>query len=728
VTARRGRRVPALARVPISHDSLLTVIRQNVDGMLVIDRHGTILLANPTAERLLGRSAGGLDGTPFGAPLVLDEATEIDVVAVGSPRTAEMRVVEIDWDGDPAFLASLRDVTDRKRAESVLARVGAQHAAIAQLGKDAVSGLPPQALMDQAAAHVRRVLRTDFAAVLALPPEGDELRLVASEWSHPPRDLPIAAPRSGSQPRYTLGESEPVVMDDAGGEARFEAWPPGVASAATALMQDRGQRLGVVEAASWSERRFDSDEITFLESVANLLAAAVARFGAERESRHQALHDPLTGLPNRALFLDRLDHALARSKRQRTGLAVLFADLDGFKHVNDSLGHHAGDEVLVSVSARLAEALRSSDSLARFGGDEFMVLLEDVEGEEALRAAVGRVHAAVAAAPFIVEGQAQALDVTIGVVRADESHAIPGDLVRDADAAMYRAKEGGRGGYAVFDRDMREHAVGRLLVENQLRAAIRARELRLLYQPIVALDSGRIVELEAVLRWQHPERGLLEPADFLDVAIESGLIVPIGRWALLEACRLAAEWRAARRPESTPTVNVNMAPSELAQPEFREIVGAAIEQGGVRVDLQLELTEGALIKDPLLPATLRDLSDNLGVRAALDDFGTGYSSLAYLTRFKIDELKIDRSFIKGLAPGRDAPIVAAIVNMAHALGILVVAEGIESEEQAAEALRLGCDRGQGYLFARPLPPEAIPALLAEPSRPRAALSPSRPRP
>jgi diguanylate cyclase (GGDEF)-like protein len=656
-----------------------------------------------------------LNGTQFGAPLALETATEIDVIAAGSPRTTEMRVVVIDWHGAPAFLASLRDVTDRKRAEAVLERVGAQHAAIALLGKAAVSGLPPEALMAEAAKHVRRVLATDFAGVLAAPPAGNELRLVASEWSSLPPGGLTSTTQAGSQPRYTLEAGEPVVMENASAEVRFEAWPPGLASAATVLMSDHQQCLGVIEAASRSPRRFDRDEITFLQSVGNLLAAAVVRFRAEGQVRHQALHDALTGLPNRALFLDRLAHALARSTRQRTGLAVLFADLDGFKQVNDSLGHHAGDEVLVSLAQRLTGALRSSDSLARFGGDEFMMLLEDVESDEELSSAVARVRAAIAVAPFVVEGQPHALDLTIGVVRADESYRSPEDLVRDADAAMYRAKQLGRGGYAVFDREMRELAGERVRVEHELRAALDAGQLRMLYQPIVSLDDGHIVELEALLRWQHPERGLLEPSDFLDVAIESRLIVPIGTWALREACREAAAWRASGVDANTPTVNVNMDPSELAQPELRENVGEVIEQGGAPVPLQLELTEGALIEDPSLPATLRDFNSNLGVRTALEGFGTGYSSLASLTRFKIDELKIDRSLIGTLAHGHNAPIVEAIVSMAHALDILVVAEGIETEEQAIEARRLGCDRGQGFFFARPMGPEPITALLAQPT-------------
>jgi diguanylate cyclase (GGDEF)-like protein len=691
------------------------VIEHNVDGMLVIDRAGVILLANRAAEHLLGRPATSLRGTLFGAPLVLDNATEIDVVAAGRGRTAEMRVVMIDWDGEQAFLASLRDVTDRKRAEAVLSRVGLEHAAIAMLGRAAVSGLSSDALMAGSAEHVRRVLAADFAAVLGLSPEGGELRLVASQWSTAPQDPFTGAAQPGSQPRYTLEAGEPVVMVDARREDRFEAWPPGFASAVTVLISDHEQPFGVIEAACRSRRRFDRDEITFLQSVADLLAAALARARVEGEVRHQALHDALTGLPNRGLFLDRLAHALARSRRARTGLAVLFADLDGFKHVNDTLGHHAGDQVLVEVALRLTSVLRSSDSLARFGGDEFMMLLEDVESDEQLGRAAARVHAAVRDTPFVVDGQPQTLDLAIGLVRADESHAHPEDLIRDSDAAMYRAKQLGAGGYAVFDREMREDAAERARVEHELRTALGAGQLRLLYQPIVSLDDGRIVELEALLRWQHPERGLLEPSEFLDVAIDSGLIVPIGRWALDQACRQAAALRSSSDDASGLTVNVNMAASELAQGDLRKTVSEVIAQGGSPVRLQLEVTESALIEYPTLAATLGDFRRNLGVRTALEDFGIGYSSLTSLTRLAIDELKIDRSLIRALTSGHNAPIVTAIVNMAHALDILVVAEGIETEGQAAEARRLGCDRGQGFFFAPALPPKPIAALLAQPT-------------
>ena len=601
-------------------------------------------------------------------------------------------------------------MTDRKRAEEVLTRVGGQHAAIAQLGKDAVSGFLPETLLAEGAKQIRRVLHADFAGVFVTPPDERGLRLVASERSQGiPR--PVGEPGHGTQPGYTLGTSEPIVMDDARTEARFEAWPSGLASAVTVRMQSGEQRFGVVEAAFRLPRHLEPDEITFLESVANLLAAAVARFRAEGQMRHQALHDPLTGLPNRSLFLDRLEHAMALARRHEIGLAVVFADLDGFKAVNDDFGHLVGDDLLISLSERLRGALRSSDSLARFGGDEFIMVLEDVAGDGELQRAVDRIRAAVSDEPFMIADEPHSLELAIGVVRADESHGSPDDLVRDADAAMYQAKQRGRGGYALFDRDMREHEAARAHLVDQLRVAADGGELRLLYQPIVALDTGRVVELEALLRWQHPERGLLEPGEFLDLAVESRLIVPIGQWVLHEACRQAASWQAMGLIGDALTINVNMSPGELAQRALRETVRAASEQAGVRVPLQLELTEGALIEDPALPATLRELSSDLGVRAALDDFGTGYSSLAYLARFKIDELKIDRSFISALTPGRDAPIVAAIVSMAHALDILVVAEGIETEHQAAEARRLGCDRGQGYLYAPPLPPETIPALL-----------------
>jgi diguanylate cyclase (GGDEF)-like protein len=712
---RTGRAIAAVGAPDIREEGVRTVIRENVDGMLVIDRDGVVLFANPAAERLLGRPARGLEGTQFGFPLVPGEASEVDVVAGGAPRTAEMRVVEIEWEGASAFLASLRDVTERKQAAALVARGAAQQAAIARLGEEAMSEVAPEAVMAEAAKQALHVLQVDFAAVLEFVPELSEFRIVASEWSPGASQAPTAAPaRLGSQPDYTLEAGEPVVMEDSRAETRFRAWPPlpdrGVASAATVVMKDRERHFGIVEAASLSLREFDTDEITFLQSLADLLASVIARSRAERRVRHQALHDVLTGLPNRTLFFDRLAHALARSKRQRTRLAVLFLDLDGFKRINDTHGHHAGDEMLVSVAGRLREALRSSDSVARFGGDEFIMLLEDVEGEEEVLRAVGRVHETVAAAPFMIEGQSHPVDITIGVVLAGDSHGGPGDLVRDADAAMYRAKELGRG-YAVFDSQMRERLVMRLRLEEELGRALDAGELRLLYQPIVSLDSGRIVEVEALLRWHHPERGLLEPAAFLDVAVETRLIIAIGKWVLREACRQAAAWRAAGIGDVALSMNVNMAPSELAQPELTETVSAAIAQGGPGIGLQLELTEGALIEDPQLPATLRELRSALGVRVALDDFGTGYSSLAYLTRFKIDELKIDQSFIRTLARGREAPIVAAIVSMAHALDIRVVAEGIEMEEQAAAARELGVDRGQGFFFARPLAADAVPALL-----------------
>ena len=315
----RGHRGPPAdaAGAAAEQDSLLSVIRENVDGMLVIGHDGVIMLANPAAERLLGRPAEGLIGTSFGAPLALDTATEIDVVAGGSPRTAEMRVVAVEWYGRPALLASLRDVTDRKEAEEVLARVGGQHAAIAQLGKDAVSGFLPETLLAEGAKQIRRVLHADFAGVFVTPPDDRGLRLVASERSQE-LSRPIGEPGDGTQPAYTLGTSEPIVMVDARSEARFEGWPSGLASAVTVRMQSGEQRYGVIEASFRLPRRLEPDEITFLQSVANLLAAAVARFRAERQMRHQALHDPLTGLPNRGLFLDRLEHALALSDATRS--------------------------------------------------------------------------------------------------------------------------------------------------------------------------------------------------------------------------------------------------------------------------------------------------------------------------------------------------------------------------------------------------------------------------
>ena len=431
----------------------------------------------------------------------------------------------------------------------------------------------------------------------------------------------------------------------------------------------------------------------------------------ERQLAHQALHDSLTGLPNRTLLFDRLAHALARAARSGQTVAVLFIDLDNFKVINDSLGHGAGDALLVDVGKRLCEVLRSSDTVARFGGDEYVMLCEELRGERDAVAAAERVSEAFAE-PFEVLGEVQQVSASIGVALAASPEAEPESLIRDADAAMYRAKEVGPARYELFDEEMRARAMRRLEIERALRRALEEGELTLFYQPVVSLPTGRVVAAEALLRWESPKRGLVGPAEFIGVAEETGLIVPIGEWVLAEACRRAAAWRAAHGP-SAPMVQVNVSARQVTQSHLPAAVGRALADAGLPpAALGLEITENALIEEAEVPREVVGRLKEIGVRVLLDDFGTGYSSLSYLNRFSIDTLKVDRSFVAQLdGPDADPSIVSAIVGMSTALGLTVVAEGVETAAQADTARSLGCVLAQGHLYAPPMPAASMDELL-----------------
>jgi diguanylate cyclase (GGDEF)-like protein/PAS domain S-box-containing protein len=415
---------------------------------------------------------------------------------------------------------------------------------------------------------------------------------------------------------------------------------------------------------------------------------------AERKLEHQALHDPLTGLPNRLLFVDRLEHALTRARRPGSSLAVYFCDVDDFKNINDGLGHETGDELLMALPPRLREALRASDTVARFGGDEFVILCEDLGSEAEAEQIAERITAAFAL-PFGVAGREHHLSVSVGVVFVRGGQASAPEVLRDADAAMYRAKGGGKGRFEVFDARMRASLVERLQIEEDLRRALERDELRLHYQPVVSLPDGAIVGAEALVRWEHPERGLLAPAAFIAVAEESGLIVPLGTWVLGEACRQAAAWRR--------TVSVNLSARQISHSDVAELLERTLRETGLDPALvELELTESVLMEQAAMRTLVR--LRELGVRLVLDDFGTGYSSLSYLKRFPIDALKIDREFIDGLGAEPEATaIVSAVLSMAQALELDVVAEGVETEAQLAWLRERGCGFAQGYLLGRPVP-------------------------
>ena len=452
------------------------------------------------------------------------------------------------------------------------------------------------------------------------------------------------------------------------------------------------------------------------------LGRVVERIRAQEQIAHQATHDVLTGLANRLLFRDRLELALARARRHGSLAALLFLDLDRFKDINDTLGHGAGDELLRSVSERLQVALRATDSLARFGddeftlarfgGDEFVVLCEDLASEDGAVRVAERVQRALLS-PFVLERKEHVITASIGIVLASGADRDAEGLLRDADIAMYRAKQRGPGHWEMFDEELRNRALERVATERELRHALDTGQLRLHYQPIVTLDGGTLQSVEALVRWQHPERGLLPPGEFIPIAEESALILQIGAWTLKEACEQAHRWRARFGDRAPLPVSVNVSARQLAQPDLPEIVRQVLAETGVSAtDLAIEVTETALIEDSSVPAASLRALKSLGVKILLDDFGTGYSSLSHLQRFPIDALKIDRSFVMHLGTEEDKrAIVRAIVAMASALGLGVVAEGVETAEQAADALALGCALAQGYLFARPGPATEIDSMI-----------------
>ncbi len=427
---------------------------------------------------------------------------------------------------------------------------------------------------------------------------------------------------------------------------------------------------------------------------------------------YQAFHDPLTDLPNRALFVDRLGQAL-RHTRRRLGhkVAVLFMDLDNFKVVNDSLGHEAGNRLLVAVSERLEGCLRPEDTLARFGGDEFTVLIEDVEKPED---AVGLAERAIEAlrVPFALQGRELFIKPSIGIALGEARTKSPEDLMRDADTAMYRAKEEGAG-YRVFEPVMHEQTLRWLKLENDMRRAIEAEEFVVRYQPIVDLRTSEAWGVEALVRWQHPERGLLDPKEFVPSAEESGLVVPMGRRVLEEACHWAREWQE-RCPRTPPlTMSVNLSAKQLHRPDLDKIVEETLEETKLEAScLCLDITETVCIGALKDHGAALDKLKRLGVCISIDDFGTGYSSLAYLKRLPADTLKIDKAFVAGLGESvEDTAIVRMVIELAHTLGMEVVAEGVESEKQAQQLREMGCDKGQGYHFAEPLSPEEASRFL-----------------
>jgi diguanylate cyclase len=445
-----------------------------------------------------------------------------------------------------------------------------------------------------------------------------------------------------------------------------------------------------------------------------VLAASVAHIVAWRTNENQLLRDPLTELPSRVLYLNNLKLALDRLGRgQERSVAVLFLDLDRFKVVNDSVGHGAGDELLTAVAERMSHSLRRHETLARFGGDEFVILCEDIFDDEDAVAVAERVLKTFSLPFQLAHGETMAA-ASIGISVTSDPHQDPEDLIRDADAAMYRAKGAGGARVVLFDEVTRERALARLHNENAIRKGIERGEFRVFFQPEVAIDNEHIMGLEALVRWQHPERGLLGPGEFISLCEETGLIVPLGTWVLRDACKRAVVWQRSRPSDQPLTLRVNVSARQLAQDSLKDTVAGIIDETGIDpAFLCLEVTESVLIEDP--ESSIRTLTQlkKLGVKIAIDDFGTGYSSLEYLRRLPVDCVKVDRSFVRGVPDNEeDVAIVNAVIELGHALKLSVTAEGVETAEQLGNLQTAGCDTAQGFLFYRPEPPEVVEALFA----------------
>ncbi len=544
------------------------------------------------------------------------------------------------------------------------------------------------------------------------PLDGELVRIALSEVAGSTCRITTVVRLAEARERLAGGDFDCVLLDLALPDSSGLDTVAGVVSAAPDLavvvltgLDDELTALAAVQAGAQdylSKRDMDGPVLW------RTVRYAMERKRAEVAARHHAAHDPLTGLANRVLFVDRLDFAMSQLDRRTGYIGVLFIDLDRFKWVNDSLGHAAGDALLIALSRRIEGTLRPHDLAARLGGDEFLVLCESLPSEFAASEVADRIHA-VLSIPFEIGDTEIWISASIGIGLCDQPGVTPGELIQDADTAMYRAKHRGRSRTELFDVAMRDRAESRLRTSNDLHRALVAREFVVHYQPVVDLATRQWIGAEALVRWQHPDGRLVLPVEFMPLAEETGLVVPIGDFVLQTVCRQLAGWQARPGPGAHQMVTVNVSARQLGEASFPDRVRSALATSGVDpVSLGLELTETALMSDEEVSLSQLLEIEALGVKLYMDDFGTGYSSLTYLKRFPFHALKIDTSFIDGLGVDeQDTAIVDAIISLGRALRLGVVAEGVETEDHVERLLALGCQFGQGYLFGRPTPDRTL---------------------
>ncbi len=697
-----------------------------------------MLYISPGYEKIWGRTCQSLYEQPAAwlDAIHPEDRNRVERGAREVPSSAydeEYRIIQpngtVRWIRDRAFpvkdtfgqvyrIAGIaEDITERKKIEALLESRAHRQAVVADLGQRALSGIPLQTLMNETLALVAETLEVEYCKVLEPLSDGSALLLTAGVgWKEGMVGRIKVGIVENSQAAYTLACNEPVVVEDLRTEERFSVsfllYDHGAVSGMTVLIPGPNYPHGVLGAHTKRRRTFSKEDVLFLQSIANVLAAAIERKEAEERIEHQAYHDALTSLPNRLLLEDRLSVAVAQAHRNKEKLAVLLVDLDRFKVINDTLGHATGDELLRVAATRFMNCVREGDTVARMGGDEFAVLLLALDGDERATQIAGRIAASLNP-PFHLDGRDLFVTASIGMAVYPDAGFNAQTLLRHADIALYRAKEQGRNTLRCFSPNMSVKAVDRLSLESALRQALERREFLLHYQPQVDLKSGAIIGFEALVRWRRPEIGLISPAEFIPLAEETGLIVPMGEWILRAACAQNKAWRKAGF--SPMRVAVNLSARQFRQDDLVETVTRILKETDLDpTALELELTESILMgKEQRILSMLRELS-TMGIQLSIDDFGTGYSSLAYLKRFPIGKLKVDQLFVRNMTTDpNDAVIAQTVVAMAHSLRLKAVAEGVETEAQLASLRSIGCDEMQGYLFSRPLPAEEATQLLVE---------------
>ena len=669
------------------HEALMGALDTAV---LVMDRSFEVVSANPAAETLFAAPRQEMAGDrPHGARVVDEDGKELSAAQFPTRRALQSgqgqrgEVIGIERDGLTRWFS-----VDTTLVGSLLA----------------ASFTDVTALREEVAAATRSARRFRHHAA----PSGTALLVCASDGT-----VRYASDRAVELFGPELLELDGLCFDDL-----VLGEDLGTFNAAFEAAVHRPERRHTVEFRG-GRHRPDGSLTHFEARFANLLSdpevAGVAitiddvteRRQMAEVLAHQALHDPLTNLPNRSLFVDRLEHSLRRMQRGTGRVAVLFADVDRFKSINDGLGHSTGDRVLRTLAGRLRALLRPGDTVARFGGDEFVLLCEDTGPEAAMQIANRITGLAEPVSRSVNPYGDLRVTLSVGVAVTSDPDIVPGALLANADAAMYRAKEEGRSRAVMYDSTMESAAQGRMDTEMALRRALSEHELRIVYQPVVRLGDRQVVGVEALLRWENPRRGLLTPGEFISVAEDSGLIVPIGRWVIAEVCRQAVAWSGPGHP--TPQMSVNVSARQLSDPDFLDSVRRELDSSGLPADaLSVDVTENVLMADPdTTAAVLAGLKD-MGVTISLDDFGTGYSSLGYLRRFPVDAVKVDQTFVGGLGRDQeDSSVVSAILGLASSLGLATVAEGVETAEQADTLTAMGCTLAQGYQFGAPVSAEQL---------------------